>query len=89
MKWSVKSLSEIILHINVYLCVKIFVNCKPDFIVDDSKTYPLELKKHWKYKCFIICVYLYFILKYVMKEDFFVGILSIWAIHVYRTKPLD
>lgn len=44
MKWSVKSLSEIILHINVYLCVKIFVNCKPDFIVDDSKTYPLELK---------------------------------------------
>lgn len=44
MKWSVKSLSEIILHINVYLCVKIFVNCKPDFIVDYSKTYPLELK---------------------------------------------
>lgn len=40
MKWSVKSLSEI----NVYLCVKIFVNCKPDFIVDYSKTYPLELK---------------------------------------------
>lgn len=44
MKWSVKSLSEIILHINVYLCVKIFVNCKPDFIVDYSKTYPVELK---------------------------------------------
>lgn len=44
MKWSVKSLSEIILHINVYLCVKIFLNCKPDFIVDYSKTYPLELK---------------------------------------------
>lgn len=44
MKWSVKSLSEMILHINVYLCVKIFVNCKPDFIVDYSKTYPLELK---------------------------------------------
>lgn len=44
MKWSVKSLSERILHINVYLCVKIFVNCKPDFIVDYSKTYPLELK---------------------------------------------
>lgn len=44
MKWSVKSLSEKILHINVYLCVKIFVNCKPDFIVDYSKTYPLELK---------------------------------------------
>lgn len=44
MKWSVKSLSEIILHINVYLCVKMFVNCKPDFIVDYSKTYPLELK---------------------------------------------
>lgn len=44
MKWSVKSLSEIILHINVYLCVKILVNCKPDFIVDYSKTYPLELK---------------------------------------------
>lgn len=39
-----QSLSEIILHINVYLCVKIFVNCKPDFIVDYSKTYPLELK---------------------------------------------
>lgn len=44
MKWSVKSLSEIILHINVYLCVKNFLNCKPDFIVDYSKTYPLELK---------------------------------------------
>lgn len=44
MKWFFKSLSEIILYINVYLCVKIFVNCKFDFIVDYLKIYFLELK---------------------------------------------